>query len=498
MKKTYKNFSRRDFLKSTTVAGVFTVLPSYVALGNQSSSGVGPNGKVNLAAIGIGNQGGNDVGSLHSSGHCNIVAVCDVDLKGKHCAKTLEKHPEAKTFTDFRKMFDEMADEIDAVLIATPDHSHFAATMLAMSLGKHVFVEKPLAHTFGQSERLIQMAQKHPDVVTQMGNQGHSGGNFFQFKAYREAGLIKDVTRITAYMNRGRRWHGWGETVSEYPEDPMPDGLAWDQWHDVVDAQRPYSKRLHPQEWRSWYEFGSGAFGDWGPHILDTAHRFLELGLPERISADDLQGVNDANLVFPQASTIRFSFPERGADLPACDVTWYDGTQNHPEVEEELGELVKDPETGEESRKPLNVKAPGSIMYSKDLVFQRASHGSTMSILPKEKFMDMRRSLPTFPQKNSNHYENFLLACKGEEEARSPFSVSGPLTQVFNLGILAQRFGGELQFDRKTKQITNNSVANEFLDPAPRAGWEEFYKLVDSSDSSPRKGLFDFIFKRSS
>lgn len=472
---TRVGISRRHFLKTSTALGAFTILPSAVALGKES-----PNSKVRLAAIGVGNQGGRDIQTLFASGHCDIVALCDIDLQGEHCQRTIEQFKDAKHFADFRKMFDQMADEIDAVLIATPDHSHFAATILAMSLGKHVYVEKPLAHTFGQSERLIQMAEKHPEVVTQMGNQGHSGGNYFQFKAYREAGIIKDVTRITAHMNKGRRWHGWGESVTDYPTDPMPDGIDWDQWHDVVDVKRPFSNRLHPQEWRSWYEFGSGAFGDWGPHILDTQHRFLELGLPERISAVKLQGVNKANLVFPQASTIRFQFPERGPGLPACEVTWYDGVDNQPEIEKELGELVTDPETGKESRQPvtLNPRQPGSITYSKDLVFQRDSHGSTMTILPKEKFMKMRRDLPPFSQKNSNHYANFLLACKGEEEARSPFSVSGPMTQVFNLGVLAQRLGGDLNFDRKSKKITNNPKAQALLDPAPRKGWEEFYQIV--------------------
>lgn len=486
------SFSRRDFLKSTAAVGAFTFLPSYVALGNQSSTGVGPNAKVNLAVVGIGNRGGDVLRNLFGSGHCNVVALCDVNLKGRHCARSLRNHPDAKTFTDFREMFDKMANEMDAVLIATPDHAHFAATVLAMSLGKHVYVEKPLTHTFGQSERLIQMAAQNPKLVTQMGNQGHSGGNYFQFEAYYQAGLLDGVTRITAHMNKGRRWHGWGEAITEYPEDSMPEGLAWDQWHDVVDVKRPYSRRLHPQEWRSWYEFGSGAFGDWGPHILDTQHRFLELGLPERISAVNLQGVNKAGLVFPQASTIRFTFPERASNLPACEVTWYDGTKNHPEVEEELGELVKDAKTGKESRKAVNVNKPGSITYAKDLVFQRGSHSDTMTILPREKFMEMRKSLPQFAQKNSNHFANFLLACKGEEQTRSPFPVSGPLSQVFNLGVLAQRFGGELEFDRKSKQITNNKTAQAFLDPAPRKEWEEFYKMAEVSN--PRRGFLKSIF----
>ena len=466
--------SRRDFLKSSAAYGALTILPSYVALGKQSSTGLAPSEKVNLAVIGIGNQGGSDLKTLFGSGHCNVVALCDIDLKGGHTQQAQRIHRDARAFNDFRVMFDAMADEIDAVLIATPDHSHFAATMLAMSLGKHVYVEKPLAHTFGQCERMIDLAARS-GVATQMGNQGHSGANYFQFKAWLEAGVIKDVTRITAHMNKPRRWHGWGTNVTAYPTEPMPAGIDWDQWYDVVAAEHPFSKRLHPQEWRSWFDYGSGAFGDWGPHLLDTCHRFLELGLPETISAVRRDGANP--LVFPQKSTIRFSFPDRGPDLPACDVTWYDGRNNMPELEAEYSDPRVNKETGETTLNSTKLTYPGKVIYSKDLVFKGASHGSPLTIAPKAKYMDMRKSLPRFSQKNSNHYANFLLACKGEEETRSPFSVSGELSQMFNLGVITQRLGGDIKFDRKSKQITNNKVAQALIDPAPRKGWEEFYAL---------------------
>lgn len=460
-------YSRRDFIKRSAIFGGLSIVPSNLVFGQNSSNGAAPGDKVNLAVIGIGHQGGSDLRMLHGSDHCEVVALCDVDLKGRHTQGALKRYGKAKTFTDFRKMFDSMADSIDAVLIATPDHSHFAATMHAMSLGKHVYVEKPLAHTFGQSERLIQMAAKNPKIVTQMGNQGHSGANYFQFKAWAEAGIIRDITRITAHMNNKRRWHGWGTGVTEYPEEAMPDGLDWEQWMDSVAQAHPYSRKLHPQEWRSWYDYGSGCFGDWGPHILDTCHRFLKLGMPEKLVADYRDGVNAAGLVYPQATTIRFEFPARGAGLPACTVNWYDGVKNKPKLEGKYTSDGKD--------KELN--SPGKVLYGKDIVFQGGSHGSALRVLPREKYIGMRDKLPKFPQKNSNHYANFLLACKGREEARSPFSVSGELTQVFNLGVLCQRFGGEIKFDSTKKQITNNAAANALLDPTPRKGWEQYYKL---------------------
>ncbi|MEJ6572007.1 MAG: Gfo/Idh/MocA family oxidoreductase [Akkermansiaceae bacterium] len=460
-------FSRRDFIKKSAIFGGLTILPSNLVFGQNSSNGRAPGDKVNLAVIGIGNQGGSDLKMLYGSGHCNVVALCDVDLKGRHTQKSLKEFPKAKTFTDFRKMFDAMADQIDAVLIATPDHAHFAATALAMSLGKHVYVEKPLTHTFEQAEILMQMAAKNPKLATQMGNQGHSGANYFQFKAFAEAGMMKDITRVTAHMNKPRRWHKWGTTVSEYPKDALPDGMNWDQWRDSVSHVHPFSKRLHPQEWRSWYDHGSGCFGDWGPHILDTCHRFLKLGLPETVVADYRDGVNKSDLVYPQSSTIRFEFPERGAGLPACTVNWFDGVKNAPKLEGKYTDEGKD--------KPLN--SPGKVIYGKDIAFQGGSHGSPLRITSRKKHIEMAAKLPKFPQKNSNHYANFLLACKGEEEARSHFAVSGLLTQVFNIGVLAQRFGGEIKFDSKTKQITNNAAANALLNPAPRKGWEQYYKL---------------------
>ncbi len=465
--------NRRKFLKQSLVYGGISFLPSHVLFGQQSSAGqAAPNELLNVAAIGIGNQGLSNINSLLNTKLCRMAALCDVDLKGGHTQNAQKQSPSAKTYTDFRVMLEEMADEIDAVLIATPDHSHFCATMLAMSLGKPVYVQKPLAHTFGQCERLIDLAARS-GVVTQMGNQGHSGANYFQFKAWSEAGVIKDVSRITAFMNRGRRWHGWGQDCIGYPSEPLPDGMDWEQWMDSA-PEHPFSRKLHPQEWRSWFDYGSGAFGDWGPHILDTCHRFLKLGLPESIEAVHRDGANP--FVFPQASTINFGFPEREG-MPACDVTWYDGVQNKPTVEPELGALAIDKATGKMSRKPVMLGGTGKIIYGKDLVFKGGSHGSSLQIVPREKYMAMRRDLPRFAQRNSDHFENFLLAVKGEEEARSPFSVSGPLTQVFNLGVLAQRFGGMLKFDRETKTITNHATAQSLLDPAPRKGWEEFYKM---------------------
>ena len=477
MKKTYPSIlssTRRDFLKKSAMAGVFSIVPSYVVLGKKSKGKeLPPSEKVNLACVGIANRGAQNIQGVTRTGLANYVAFCDIDLQGNHVKKALEKHPQVnKQYSDWRKMFDEMSKDIDAVLISTPDHAHFSLAMQAMSLGKHVYVEKPLAHTFGQCERLMKMADKS-GVVTQMGNQGHSGANYFQFKLWSEKEVIRDVHKITAYMNKGRRWHPWNN-ITAYPEETLPQGIDWDLWMDSAPVH-PFSEKLHPGNWRGWYDYGSGAFGDWGPHILDTCHRFLKLGYPTKVSAAKRDRPSD--LIFPLASTIKFDFAARDS-MPACSITWYDGKENLPLVAEELGNV--DPDSGE--LKPVNLKAPGKILYGKgpdgkDIVFQGGSHAKPLRIIPDKRYRDLAPNLPKIKGKQSDHYANFLLACKGEEEARSPFSVSAPLTQVFNLGVLAQRFGGEIEFDSSSKKITNNTEANALMDPAPRKGWEQYYKV---------------------
>ncbi len=472
---------RRDFLKNSSLLATGLLL-SGVSLNakNQASKlklrKIGAGEKVNLACIGIGNRAADIIKDLYKTGHCNIVALCDVDMGAPQTTEVMKMLPDVPQFQDFRRMFDKMSNEIDAVCIGTPDHSHFPATMLSMSLGKHVYVEKPMAHTFNEVELMMRGAKKY-DVVTQMGNQGHSEANYFQFKAWKEAGIIKDVTAITAHMNNPRRWHGWDVNMKSLPAgESVPSTLDWDCWlgteffhdynHDYVNGQ-----------WRCWYDFGMGALGDWGAHILDTAHEFLDLGLPTEINMLYADGHN--KFFFPYSSTILFKFPQRG-DMPACDVTWYDGINNLPPVPAGYGNVELDPNippptTGQIQPSQLN---PGKIIYSKELTFKGGSHGSTLSIIPEEKAKEMQSRLPEVPKSPSNHFENFLLACKGQEQTRSPFHIAGPLSQVFCLGVLAQQLNTKLLFDRKKKQITNNKMANQLLiGTPPRKGWEEFYKL---------------------
>lgn len=443
-----KTLDRRRFLGTSLAAAAALPL---------ARSHAAPDGqKVRMAFVGIGQRAEEITRSFIKTGMVHIAAFCDVDEK--QGAKLRKEHPGVPFFQDFRKMFDRMAKDIDAVCVGTPDHTHFPVCMHAASLGKHFYVEKPLAHTFQECE-LLMAAERKFKVAAQMGNQGHSGDNFYQFKAWTEAGIIRDVTRIDAFMNSARRWHPWKFDGFQTGES-LPGGIDWDVWTGPA-VEKPFSKYLHPGNWRSWFEYGNGAFGDWGPHILDTCHRFLKLGLPTSVEALQLEGRRKE--IFPMASTIRFSFPARGA-MPPCEVTWRDGVKNAPPLPPEMA--------------GMKLPANGKILYSKDLVLTGTTHEKTLSIVPAAKAAEMKATLPDYKSDETrSHFVNFVKACRGEMECKSSMAVAAPLSQVFLLGVIAQRLGGKIEFDPATGRITNRPEANALLAPAPRKGWEDYYRI---------------------
>jgi len=466
--------SRRSFLKSGLAVSALSAFP-LIRLSAQTPSAT-PNEKVNVACCGIGNRGADVVNGLYATGLCNIVALCDTDMGAKHTEKILKKFPNVPRFQDFRQMLDKMGNQIDAVTAGVPDHAHFPIAMMAMGLGKHIYVEKPMAHTFREIDLMMRAEQKHK-VAAQMGNQGHSGANYFQFKAWVDAGIIKNVTRIVAHMNGVRRWHKWnGKVAGLPPAQPLPGTLDWNTWLSQVPFH-DYNKDYINGDWRCWFDFGNGALGDWGAHILDTAHEFLRLGLPTEVSAVNLEGHNP--FVFPMASTLSFKFPARDK-LPPVEVMWYDGATNLPKLPDGFGKSkaagdIPPPGSGSVAKDKL---APGKEIYTDDLVFKGGSHSSMLEIIPEAKAKDMASKLPPVPKGQSDHFKNFLLACKGQETCRSSFAVAGPLSQVLSLGVLAQRLNAKLTFDPATRQITNNTLANDLLSgPPPRKGWESFYTV---------------------
>lgn len=475
------SISRRSFFGKALAISSATMIPSLITKASEatttSPSILGANERVNLACVGIGNRGGEIIKDLNKTGLANVVALCDTDMDAPHTQEIIAMFPKAKRFKDFREMFDKMGNEIDAVSVGVPDHSHFPITILAMSLGKHVYVEKPLARTFRECE-LLMRAEKRYGVVTQMGNQGHSEANYFQFKAWKEAGIIKDVTAITAHMNSRRRWHDWSTNITEQlPAEPIPGTLDWEIWQ-TMSSPREYNKDYINGQWRCWYGLGLGALGDWGAHIIDTAHEFLDLGLPYEVDPVMLRGHN--NFFYPTSSTIAFKFAARG-EMPPVEITWYDGMDNLPAVPAGYGVSALDPNIPPASNgsiQPAKLN-PGKIIYSKDLTFKGGSHGSTLSIIPSEKAEEMASRLPEVPKSSSNHFANFLLACQNKERTRSPFSIAGPLSQVFSLGVIAQQLNTKLIFDRDTKTITNNAMANTILvGNEPRKGWEQYFDMA--------------------
>ncbi len=475
---TDNNNSRRRFLTQALLASAAAAtMPGFVFAIGQKSSRCGAAEHVNLACLGIGNRGADIIRELHNTGLANIVALCDVDMEAPHTLAILKMFPNLPRFKDFRQMFDKMGSQIEAVSIGTPDFSHFPITMMAIGLGKHVYVEKPMARTFNEVELMMKVAKKNPKVVTQMGNQGHSEANYFQYQSWVEAGIIKDVTAITAHMNMPRRWHGWDTKITSFPPaETLPDTLDWNVWQ-MQSQGHQFNKNFVNGQWRCWFDFGMGALGDWGAHILDTSHQFLDLGLPYEVDPIKLDGHN--NFFYPMSSTLSFKFPKRGS-MPPVEVKWYDGIDNLPPIPAGYGVQGLDPNIPPPSNGPITAAKlnPGKIIYSKELTFKGGSHGSTLSIIPEEKAKEMVSRLPVVPQSPSNHFANFLKACKGEERTRSSFDIAGPLSQVFCLGVLAQWTGEKIVFDRKKKKITSSRNANELLiGPPPRKGWEQYYKV---------------------
>ena len=458
------NMNRRGFLSAMLAAGAYPLLP-----GCFSSKAYVANGKVRLAAIGCGAQAWFDLKKLAGNKDiCEVVALCDTDIGAPHTEEALKRFPNLPRFQDFRKMFDRMADQIDAVLIGIPDHSHFCAAMHAMRLGKAVYVEKPLAHSFRECELLMAAEEKY-GVVTQMGNQGHSGANYYQYRDYVQNGVIKDVKKVVAHMNMQRRWHKWGGKTSSYPRgEVMPETLDWEVWCNAA-PYHDFSKDLAYGEWRCWYDYGNGCMGDWGAHILDCVHRFTLRGaLPTEVSISNVTGWNQ--FVFPIQDTLTMKFDD-------VTLEWYEGLDNKPPLPEGFryadNKGLFPASTANDGLIDPPLK-PGKEIYLADgTVWQGLSHSATLVRVGAQD-----EKVPAFEKAGSDHWRNFLLAVKGEEEARSPFRVTAPLSEVFCLGVIAQRLNRGFKFDPVgRKAVGDAEVAILLKGPAPREGWEEYYRV---------------------
>jgi len=465
--------SRRNFLKKSAAATAgFTILPSYLVAGARGQdSKLPPSKRINLAVVGVGGRASRVVPGICSDGKAQPVAFCDVDFNAKDVADNLEKYPDVRRFKDFRVMLEEMDEDIDAVSVVTPDHTHLPAAMLAMSMGKHVYVEKPLAHSYREVD-LLMRAEKKFKVITQMGNQGHTSGASAQFQRMVEQGVVRDITKVDAWKSPNMFFMDAATRFSEYPKErEIPETLDWDLWCGPAE-KKPFSTLYHPFDWRGFWLYGNGMLGDWGAHIIDFVHDFLELGQPTELTPLLIEDPND--VLFPLSSHLMMQFPQRG-EHPALQLTWRDGAGYLPQIPEQFQEKQPDG-----SLAAPKLGGAGTVLYRADGKFAitRGSHSGSSRVIPADQAKEYEKALEVQSQP-LDHMASFTAACMGEDETRSPFSIGGDLTKTLMLGVICQRLNEELRFDRETERFIGNDRANALLEgPPPRAGWEEFYRMA--------------------
>lgn len=497
------NSSRRSFIAGTAMAATgLLILPRHVLGGPRHTA---PSDRLNIAGIGVGGMGAANMRALASE---NIVALCDVDwgytdksfrkmfagvgdlqarlAKAPTAAKRMEleeriaqtkllsgKFDSIKRYTDYRKMLEQRKD-IDAVVIATPDHLHAVIASAAMSLGKHVYVQKPLTWSIFEAREMARKARENPKIVTQMGNQGHSTDDTRLIHEYIDAGAIGEVREVHAWTNRPLGY--WPQGVPRPRAVPKPDNASWDM--DAVNSRLanamagnyPMPKGLewdlflgpgpvieyhplyHPFNWRGWTDWGVGAIGDMGAHLIDSPFWSLDLGFPTSVETVSTPFNHES---YPTATMTYYDFPARG-DKPPVRLTWYDGALLPPGLEALGAGQMHD----------------GGVLYVGDkgkLVHE--TYGDNPRLLPQS----LQESVGTPPRKfariKTSHEMNWVDACKGRGETTSPFDYAARLTEVMLLGVVSLRAGGRIEYDAQNMRVTNMADANQFLRRDYRAGW---------------------------
>jgi predicted dehydrogenase len=434
--------SRRSFIKTGAAAttafafGAPFISRAWAAAGAKSpyNNLVPATRKVRLAGIGIGGRGYTNLTGLAEAG-AEIVALCDAHFG--RAARSFHEYPGAARYRDFRQMLDEMAGKIDAVFISTPDHTHFPATLMAMERGLHVYVEKPLTHTIGEA-RALKVAAKKAGVVTQMGNQGHANEGTRFVKEWIEAGVIGAVREIHSWTNRpgipGSRivWPQgipWPDPRAKDAK-PRPSTLDWNLWLNVAPA-REYTPDIAPFKWRGFWDYGCGALGDMGCHIMDASYWALDLGGNCKVSADQEGGTAVCG---PIASTITYEIPARGSLAPVKYV-WYDGGRK-PAAPKEFGA----------GKLPQN----GTLYFGDKGIMFSDSYSSSVKLLPESRMKEFTnrpaRTIPRVPK--ANQHLEWLTAIQGGPKPGSDIAdYSAGLTEFVSLGNLALRIGKPIEWD---------------------------------------------------
>lgn len=442
-----KNLSRRSFIKTASAAAAGAVI-----IPNMFSCS--PGNRLNIAVIGVGGRGQMCWRQVPKE---SIVAMCDVD--NRMSKEGFKACPNAKKYKDFRVMFDEMTNDIDAVIIATPDHTHFPAAMAAMELGKHVFVEKPLTHNIWQS-RTLKKAAKHYGVVSQMGNQGHTTNGIRLVKEWYEAGVLGEVSEVIAWQGKiGLKNNYFFEKPTSFPPPAheVPKGLDWDLWQGPA-AERPFNNLYVPKKWRGFYDYGNGKLGDWCCHTLDAPFWALDLGMPHTVKAKRLDPVPDHSFI-AQESVVSWQFRARGNKVPVT-MKWYEGIEK-PAIRPEWG--------------VDKIPAKGMIMIGDKKTLITGNRPNKVSLLcPDDEMREFLKNAPsqTIPRvEEEKPVQEWLAAIRNNSLPGSNFDYSASLTEMAQVGILAQRFGGTINYDAENMKATNRPELDVYIKEPVREGW---------------------------
>jgi predicted dehydrogenase len=448
--------NRREFLKATTAASVGAWIVGTDLLADDKS----PNDQISIASIGVGGKGSSDCDHASQSG--NIVAICDID--DNHLNAKAEKFPKARKFNDFRRMLEEMENQVDAVTVSTADHTHAAAAMMAIKLKKHVYCQKPLTYSVHEARALREAAKKY-GVVTQMGNQGTALDGARTSIEVLRSGAIGAVREVHVWTDRcGKYWKQAPDIVARPSETPpVPSNVHWDLFLGPA-PERPYSPAYHPFAWRGWRDFGTGALGDMACHNCNMPFMALKLQYPTSVVAENSE-VNPET--YQQWATITFEFPSRNGQ-PSVKFVWWEGVRdgklNRPPAE--LVEGAELPENG------LILIGEKGTMYCPD------SYGNVYKLLPEKDFegyKEPEKSLPRLGGHDNDlmHKKEWLAACKANkpELALSNFDYSGLLTEAVLLGNVAILAGKKINWDGPNLKITNAPEAQKFLQREYRKGW---------------------------
>ena len=449
---------RRTFLAGAAAATAgFTIVPRHV-LGGQATPA--PSDKLNIAAVGIGGMGKSNLKRCEDE---NIVALCDVDFG--LADPVFEKYPAAKRYRDYRVMLDEQKD-IDAVIVATPDHTHAVIAMAAMARKKHVYVQKPLTHSVYEARLLTETARKY-GVATQMGNQGHSGEGIRLLCEWVWDGAVGPIREAHAWTNRPV-WPQGIEVDRPTGTPEVPAGLDWDLWLGPARS-RPYHPTYHPAKWRAWCDFGTGSLGDMACHIVDPLFWALKLKYPVSVEANVskywqafFEEAPSKNETYPRSSIVRFRFPAR-EKMPPVSLTWWDGG------------LMPARPAGLEPGRRMGDLDGGILLIGKKGAILANCYGESPRIVPEssmKKYKRPRKTLERIPEGSDGHEKDWIRACKGGKPASSNFEYSGPLSETVLMGNLAVRYPGrELFWNGEAMEVTNDPDANAYVRREYREGW---------------------------